>query len=71
MSYFLQVAPQPKLGTCKVTPSEGNSLEIMFTVKCISFADEDVIYSFYIDPREYDTFKHGELVKLTMCWHPC
>jgi len=67
MFHVLQMATPPKLGKCQVTPSEGISLQDLFSVKCSAFSSvvTVLIYSFYLDPGEYATNTHGELIKLS------
>ena len=67
LEYVLRMAPPPKRGMCQVTPSEGISLEVLFTVNCSGFSSDfhGLTYSFYLDPGEYPRNKHGELIKLS------
>ena len=64
LEYILRMEPPPKGVKCQVTPSEGNSLEVLFTVNCSGFSsDFELTYAFYLDPGEYPRHKHGEYIK--------
>ena len=67
MFYVLQMASPPKLGKCQVIPSEGISMEDLFSVKCSAFSSAVtvLIYSFYLDPEQYATNTHGELINIS------
>ena len=66
--YVLRTANMPSL-SCQVMPSEGISLEVLFTFNCsrISVSGRRFYYSFYIDPGKYGSRSEGELVNTFQC----